>query len=269
MKFCYLDETGTGQDTVVIVVGVVVDVQRMNRTKQEWQSLFDQISKLAHKPIKEIHAKDLIPGNNEWRGVNGDDRANVVTTILEWLVNRNHKVTFSAIDKAKFSASQDERKVSFKNEWYAAAFHVALTLQKAHQGKDKNKGHTLLIFDKGKDPQQIISLLTAPPVWSHTYYGKGKKQEPLDQIVDVPFFADSQYVPLIQIADLVGYILRRYADLVDYGQSGYPGELERYQKWIETIQSTCFETNMRYKKRGACDTSNFFRELAPPSLRDL
>ena len=108
MKFCYLDETGTGQDTVVIVVGVVVDVQRMNRTKQEWQKLFEDISNLAHKPIREIHAKDLIPGNSEWRGVHGDVRADIVTTILKWLVDRKHKVTFSAIDKAKFAVCSDK-----------------------------------------------------------------------------------------------------------------------------------------------------------------
>ena len=32
MKFCYLDETGTGQDTVVIMVGVIVDMYRSAKT---------------------------------------------------------------------------------------------------------------------------------------------------------------------------------------------------------------------------------------------
>ena len=52
MKFCYLDETGTGQNTAVILVGIVVDVQRMDLTKREWNRLFQEISNLARKPIK-------------------------------------------------------------------------------------------------------------------------------------------------------------------------------------------------------------------------
>lgn len=270
MKFCYLDETGTGQDTVVIVAGVIVDVIRMNRTKQEWESLFDQVSRLSKKPITEMHAKDLIPGNGEWYGVDPQVRDEVVDTILDWLTERNHKVTFSAVDRARFKASSDDRVHDLRDEWCAASFHVVLTLQKAHKSISNNKGHTLLIFDKGKDPTRLISLLRTPPDWSDSYYSRAPRQIQLDQIVDVPYFADSKFLPLIQIADLIGYILRRYADLHDYESTEkYDGELIKYERWIGKIRGTCLKTSMRYMKHGGCDTSKFYRELAPESLRYL
>ncbi|MBN8595961.1 MAG: DUF3800 domain-containing protein [Anaerolineae bacterium] len=270
MKFCYLDETGTGQDTVVILVGIIVDIQRMNRTKQEWQGLFDGIASVAKKDIKEIHAKDLFSGNDAWRGVDAGVRDRVVDLVLDWLIERNHKVTFSAIDRGCFKTSADQRRTVLVDEWCAAALHIMLGIQKAHQGHEKNKGHTLFIFDKGKDPSRIISLVQEPPGWSDTYYDREKKQERLDQLIDVPFFADSENVPLIQIADLIGYILRRWADLNDYGQSEkYAGERGKFKKWVAKIQQVCLKSSYRYVKRGGCDTAKFYNELAPASLREL
>lgn len=270
MKFCYLDETGTGSEPVVILVGVIVDIQRMNRTKVDWDGLFEDISSLARKPITEIHTKDLIPGNDAWRGVDAPIRVEIVDTILDWLIERKHKLTFSAIDKQKFNKASDDRKDAFKNEWIAAAFHIALTLQKAHQGKKNNKGHTLLIFDKGKEPAELVEMLTNPPEWSDTFYDKSKKQAQLDQIIDVPFYADSQHIALIQIADLVCYILRRYSEIKDFGdKEKYTGELARYEAWVGKIQSLCLTTNHRYKKRGACITAQFFKDMAPSNLKNL
>ena len=101
MKFCYLDETGTGKESVVIMVAMIIDIQRMNRTKLEWSDLFDELSRLANKPISEIHAKDLIPGHGAWHKIHPKVRVQVVDGILHWIENRKHKITFSAIDKSR------------------------------------------------------------------------------------------------------------------------------------------------------------------------
>jgi hypothetical protein len=49
--------------------------------------------------------------------------------------------------------------------------------------------------------RSFTKLLLNPPAWSDTYYGRKKKQEQPDQIVDVPHFVDSKEVALIQLAD--------------------------------------------------------------------
>lgn len=270
MKFCYLDETGTGQDTVVIVVGIVTDAIRMHRTKREWNELLTQLSGIAGKQIDELHMTDLYPGNGVWRGVKGGERTKIVDSVLDWLADRKHRITFSAVDKQAFADRKDHAICSeLKDEWHVAAFHAVLSVQKANQQKKNNKGHTVLVFDKGKDKRLPI-MLSAPPAWSDSYYSRGKKQDQLDQIVDVPFFADSKQVALIQIADMIGYILRRYADIKDYeAPERYKNEQNTIDGWVVKISDLLYPISTRYMKRGRCSTADLFYELAPVSLRLL
>ena len=252
MKFCYLDETGLDENTaIVIVVGIVVDVQRMNRTKVEWGDLFTRISGLARKPVKEIHATDLIPGNRAWRGVDPAERVKIVDLILDWLVERKHFVTFAAVDKTAFEDRvNDIRKTDLETPWNVAAFHIVLTVQRAYQKEKNNKGHTLFIFDKGQPPDTLLKLIIDPPEWSGTYYGFDNKREALDQIIDVPFYGDSHNVPLVQVADLICYILRRFTDLEEFeSEEKYAGEYRRYEGWVKKIQARLILRSHRYQKK--------------------
>ena len=273
MKFCYLDETGTGEEPVVILVAIIVDVQRMNLTKREWKGLFESLSELATKPVRQIHARDLIPGNGEWRGVDASTRHQVVDTILAWIAKRKHKITFAAVDKKKFCSLSDDsiRKTDLVNEWNTSAYHIVLSLQKLHKNEKGNKGDTLLIFDMHRPPKDLIRLIVDPPAWSDSYYDKKKNKDSLDNIIDVPFFADSQYIPLVQVADLICYILRYYCEYIDYEKRTHkPDVFAHYERWVQRIQEQCIDTSFRYVAKGrACETAIFFRELAPNSLRKL
>ncbi len=274
MKFCYLDESGLGQKTVFIMVGVIVDAYKMRRTKTEFSELFDKIQWHANKTIREIHAKELVPGNGSWRGVELKQRCQVVDEILDWYKERKHKVTFSAIDTNKFLQLPDNNvwKSDLKKVEIAAAFHIVLSLQRAHQKIKKEKGHTLLVFDKGKEPPTLVDLIVNPPRWTDSYcdFGDNQSKERLDQIIDVPYYADSHQVALIQIADLVCYILRQYSELEDYdGKEKRGVDFDHYKRWVQKIKEMCITPSHRYKTRKACDTSKFFTELAPVSLKKL
>lgn len=275
MKFCYLDETGIGQKSVVVIVGVIVDALRMHRTKQEWDELLTAVNKLVETPLSEIKSTRLIPRKTPWGTENASRKLSAVDMILDWFSERKHEITFAAVDQNRFRSlpQSDERKKDLNNPEIAAAFHIALTLQKVHQSEKKNKGHTFLIFDRGKEPPQLTDLISASPSWSDSYYiTKRKKRgnEGLDQIVDAPYYAESHRVVLIQFADLVCHILRRYAELEDYEmKEKWQSERDIYQGWIKKIQTNCIDSSHRYKKRGACDTSKFFSALAPKSLRKL
>jgi len=272
MKFCYLDETGTGQKTVVIIVGVIVDVQRMNRTKREWDNLLPEVNCLLGQSITEIHAKQLIPSKKRWHTESGKNNLAVVEKILDWFASRKHKITFAAVDKSEFKRLEENKicKKDLRREWDAAAFHIILSLQRCHQAEKNNKGNTVFIFDKGKEPPNLFDLIKKPPSWAEGYYRKGKKRTGLNQIVDVPFFADSKLLPLIQIADLICFILRRYAELKDYGaEEKCAGELAHYKRWIDMIKPLCIDRSHRYRKQKPCDASRFFSSLAPKSLRQL
>ena len=45
MKFCYADESGHGSE-ITVIVGIVVDAQRMRRTKTDWEESLDHFSEM-------------------------------------------------------------------------------------------------------------------------------------------------------------------------------------------------------------------------------
>ena len=272
MKFCYLDETGTGQETVVIIVGVIVDVQRMNRTKREWDNLLPELNCLLGQSVAEVKANKLIPNGNKWNTDRGRLKLEVVDKILNWLATRKHKITFAAVDKSRFKdlGECNQFKQAMMKEWNTAAFHILLSLQRCYQTEKNNKGNTVFIFDKGKEPPKLLDLVKSPPTWSQNYYDPKGKRGGLDQIVDVPFYADSKLLPLIQLADLICFILRRYAELKDYDASeNCDGELDRYEVWVGMIKRLCINRSHRYMKQKPDDTSKFFASLAPKCLLKL
>jgi hypothetical protein len=44
VKVCYVDETGnTAQDPCLVMVGILVDAYRLNRTREEFADIFDEV----------------------------------------------------------------------------------------------------------------------------------------------------------------------------------------------------------------------------------
>lgn len=270
MKFCYIDESGTGSEPYAVMVGVVVDAYRMRLTKAEWDELLTTLSGIVGKTVTEFHTKDFYAGNSPWRGLDGAQRARIIDAIFEWFAERKHHIVYSAIDKEQHrrELSTNRRVTDLGTLWRCLATHIALALQKTHQGKDGNKGHTVLIFDQhDKDQRKFAELLLNPPGWSDSYYDKGKKQDRLDQIIDVPHFVDSSHVGLIQLADCFSYFLRRHLELKDgKATENYSGEAATVQSWIDKAMKRSLPNVSMYPKRNRCDTAQTFWDMAPAAL---
>ena len=94
------------------------------------------------------------------------------------------------------------------------ALHICLSIQRHHQSLDSNKGHTVLVFDnEEREASNFIEIVRDPPEWADSYYSRSQSQSRFDQIIDVPYFGDSQHVGLIQVADFVSFFLRRYIEI--------------------------------------------------------
>jgi len=72
MKVCYCDESGTGDEPIAVMVGVIVDAQRMHVTKTNWKDLLVSLSRVVGKPVEEVHTRDFYAGNDCWRALRGD-----------------------------------------------------------------------------------------------------------------------------------------------------------------------------------------------------
>lgn len=273
MKFCYIDESGTGAEPYAVMVGIVVDARRMHKTKSEWLALLQFLSRVIKKPVDEIHTRDFYPGNGIWRGLDGAMRSRVITAAFQWLNERKHSLICSAVDKAAYQKCRDDAGLpeGTNTIWKCLGLHLILGLQKAVQGEKNNKGHTLLVFDEEKREElSFANLINNPPKWTDEYYARGTKQDRLDQIIDVPYFADSKHVGLIQMADFAAFFLRRFVE-IKTGAVGpkYQGEEQKIDRWISALCQRHVPSSVTYPKKGRTSAHEFFWSLAPECIRTI
>ena len=272
MKFCYCDETGTGEEPYAVLLGVVVDGSRMHVTKKDWSQFLDSLSKTIGKKLQELHTRNFYAGNGVWKGMDGPQRSAAIDLFIKWFGKRKHHVVFTAIDKASFQDIKDAGNLpdGLDTVWKAMGFHVALSMQKRFQSEGKNKGNTIFIFDEEvKEEVKFQKLILSPPVWSESYYNKPKNKDPLDQIVDAPYFADSKNVSLIQVADFLSYFVRRYIEIQTGAvPAAYAEEAAKIDGWFTSIKSRSIPYQNMYPKTKRCDVAEFFWQLAPECIRN-
>lgn len=273
MNTCYCDESGTGDQPIVTMVGIVVDSGRMHLTKTDWRDLLADLTEVRGRPIQELHAADFYHGNGIWRGMQALDRTEIIDAVLDWLAERKHHVVYTSAVKSSYEAAREGGTVprELRSIWQLVAFHLVLAIQRYSQKEDRNKGHTVLqIDDNSVEKRHFIDLIHAPPAWSDDYYGRKKKQEQLDQIVDMPNFSDSRKLPLIQVADFLAFFLRRYAELSDcLSEDDYDGERDRVTEWVYRIAERSIPLAHVYPRQRKTEAQSLFYDLASPSIRDL
>jgi hypothetical protein len=273
MKVCYVDESGNDEnDPCLVMVGIVVDAHRLNRTREEFGELFDKIQSFFQEDLKELKGSKMIFGSARWRNVDLENRKRVVGSLCEWVAQRKHHIALAAIDRELFAkASRSSFPEVNADAWLAASLHIALQLQKHHQGKAKNKGQPFLFVDDNKQKvDKLAELLFNPPDWTDAYYGRGKNQMRLDQLIDSAFAVKSHHAGLIQIADLYAFIFRRYAELRDYGASEkWIGEKSFINECAEKLAKRLLPKATRYPTRTTAACCGWFNEIASPSLRQL
>jgi hypothetical protein len=267
VKFVYFDESGKGD--LLVMAGVIVDASRMHITKEIWKDFLENVSSALGRPINEFHTKAFYGGNGPWRKIKGDQREKVLDSIVEWWVARRHSLVFSAIDKEKFTIHKKRHQLS--SPWQAAALHCVLALQKGHQSIERNKGHTVLIFDRQvKEENEICALLLDPPSWTDEYYNCEPYSMKLNQIIDVPYFVDSRHALLVQIADLAAYLIRRYIEIEGgIEDEKYTGEKTKVSSWVNKLISRCLPPACMYRRSRHCDASEIFQDIAPDVAKDL
>lgn len=271
MKFCYCDESGTGDEPFAVLAGVVVDSHRMHLTKSDWQSFLVSLSEAVGKDLQELHTRHFYRGSGVWKGISGPVRAEVISLFLRWFQQRKHHVVFSVIEKEKFEKlkASDDLPAGLGTIWRAMGFHVTLSLQKRYMREKGIKGNTVMIFDEEvKEKTRFQDLVLNPPEWSDDFYKRSSKKPRLCQIVDAPYFADSKNVSLIQSADFIAYFVRRYVEIrTGTIPAQYVDEEERLEEWFDLIKSRLIAMPNMYPKTQRCDLAEMYWNLAPECIR--
>jgi hypothetical protein len=270
MKFCYLDESGTGNEPIAVMGGVITDATRMRVTKRHWSDLLHTLSRIIDRNVREIHTRDFYSGNSPWRDLDGNQRSAIISAIFDWLRDRKHPVVYTAVDKQRFEETFGEEPIApeIRTPWRFMALHITLSLQKYFQRQKKNKGNTLLIFDnEERERVGFTDLVLSPPDWTDTYYNLGSRQEKLDQIIDVPHFVDSKEVALIQLADFICYFLRKHIELqLGLSEPAYEDETRKVAVWANQMFVQSIPKSCVYPSRDTCEASRLFCKYAPECI---
>lgn len=278
MQFIYIDESGTGDEPIAVMVGVVADTHRMRLTKEHWNSLLIELSGIIGQNIEEIHTRNFYSGNSPWRDLNGPQRSAIIDAIFAWLQARRHSIVYTAVDKATFMAgfNNEPHFQDIRTLWRLMALHLSLSIQKCYQGAPRGRGRTInhtghctLIFDnENREEKRYTDLLLDAPDWTDSYYDKRPLQEKFSQVVDVPHFVDSRDVGLIQLADFICFFLRKHIELsMGYIQPGYQEEVEKVTRWAGMIFSEAIPRRNIYLTRSRCECADLFYRYAPETIR--
>ena len=273
MKFCYIDESGNGSEPYLIMVGIIVDAARMHRTKADWQDLLGFLSDILKRKITELHAMRFYRGLRKWRTLKGEVRSRTISAILQWLVDRKHQVVFSGLTKNMFHRNRqgDSRLARFHSGWCFVGLHLVLAVQKHFQGYPGTKGNTVFIFDqKVRERTHFAELIRNPPDWTDEYYARDPRKPRLNQVIDTPYYGDSEDVHLIQVADLLAFLIRKYVEIEEGSRApSFSDEREKLSQWSGTIAGLSLPVSTRFPAIGRNECSEFFYQYAPESLRQL
>lgn len=117
---------------------------------------------------------------------------------------------------------------------------------------------------------RFADLVLRPPEWSDEYYDRPRNSVQLDKVVDIPYFADSKEVALIQMADCAAYILRRFAELsLGLVKERYVGEEDRLKEWASMLGARSIGRAHIYPRANRNDAHDLFFDLAPAPIREL
>lgn len=231
MYICYVDESGhTGEkldvnQPVEVVCGVITDITKLFKTQRELSKTMN-VLKDNRITVDELKARQVYGGRGPWEKVNGEVRHEIFESLLQWASDRKCKFVVCPIDSKKFfNAKENGCAYSklIKHPYEAGAMNVTLAVQRVHGGKKNNKGKTFIVFDEQqKHDKNYENLITEHiDVFDEFYDYKPSTRsknltERLDAIIDIPFFSKSKASVLIQVADMVAFVVNQYLKLKVY-----------------------------------------------------
>jgi hypothetical protein len=280
MKVCYVDDSGNpAQDRIFVMVGIVADAIRLNKSSRECTKLFDDVRTLVtqegkHSP-HELKGSRILYGKDAWKYVDADKRKQVFSDLSGWLCERKHDIVIAALDASKSTkkaaSAQDVPEQLSKHLWVAAGLNIAIQLQAKHRGEQSNKGNTFLFIDDNcQNLPELCKFLWTPPDWLKDYYPLAKKEEQLDQIIDTAFAVQSHHCSLVQAADLLAFIVRRHFELLaNVNDPAWDEEPDFIKECLQLIAPRIYRNSGGMKSANTSHCAAWYRAIAPKGYDKL
>ncbi len=173
MKICYVDESGNNpEDPCLVMVGVVVDAYRLNRTREEFADIFDEIQTLFEENLRELKGSKMIFGRDRWRKVDPEVRKRIAGYLCDWIADRKHHIALAAVvDDDRLALADD------------------VVVPPPHRRLDgfAHSGHMF-------EAMMVLPRLVRPGTTQRPYRGRRGMKD-----IDVELFGDAPRTPCVGI----------------------------------------------------------------------
>lgn len=250
MKFIYVDESGArDQGDVFVMCGLMVDAYKLRKKTEDFDRQLETIFAKHPGSRADFKTSRFINGKGGWRDLDATERKQFLKNTCELAVDNGGKIFGAALSLAAFdTACVAGHAQPFGNSyWLAAAIFTACLVQKKMQGVKNSKGLTVVIMDDNKvEMPKLSSQLYEGDHWFDGLYQvqgtkRGKivwldrtKPDRFDHIVNTAFAIKSDHSSMVQVADAISYVYRRYLELRSTAEV-WAGEATYYTELVSIL----------------------------------
>ena len=284
MKVCYIDETGSEEDSpFYVMVGICFDWTKHTRCSQEANFKVANIKKRYYEctkiHTKEIKTKTFLAGGSKWSMVPSEERDAFITdmfNLFKTSFTNSFDLYVSILDNDKYKNLQDPIKKDIDSKWVTNALHIVLQRESDIYGTKQNKNNkalTFMIFDEHPEIVKLNNILYRPMKYLYEYYTiklkKKNKKIRLESVIGEGFCINSEHSGLCQLADICCYVIRRYLELASGREENYIGEKAKFTNWYRMIQSKIYKCQKLYAQHSESSIVSFYHNLLPNNLNSV
>ena len=245
MHFFYIDEAGcNGRDLcnvespIFVLASLIVSDEKWNMTNKRFSEIisayFDDVP-----DDFELHAEQLFSptGDGPFRGHDRHRRNDLANQLLDLIEEKSHHTAYFAIDKSALQANLPpelgiKQYLDFSAP-YLICFDYLLSLfewyTKVRLGQS---ARAMIILDEKREFESEIRTIVR--------YQKYQVPETrrLKWIVEFSYPVSSHKNPMIQIADLLSYLIKKFLEIENGYRDGYAAQVKTvYRDFYSRIDS--------------------------------
>jgi hypothetical protein len=228
MHFFYLDESGCGganladgQEPIFVLGGISITDEGWRTTMERFSRAFDDFFDGAQPAGAELHACDLINHTGIFEGYDQEACNALAHRYLDIIAERLHSIHFVAIDKAEMAAALAAAPETFFDQThpYLLGFNYLVSYIERYVREGLGQSaRGIIIMDPIEQYHDQIDVIT------HYRRYEVVKARRLKWLVEFSYPVDSLRHPMIQVSDLVVFLVRKFLEMDNGYRPDWPPE---------------------------------------------
>jgi hypothetical protein len=276
MHFFYLDETGStganladAEQPIFVIGGLSVTDEGWRQTTIAFNAALDGFFGGNRSPGTELHACDLIVGQGAFAEFNQQQRSALAHRYLDIIAERGHSIHFAAVDKPRLAANLAEATPAFfdLSAPYLLGFNYLVSYIERYTREVLGRSaRAMIILDPMETHQDQIDRIT------HYRRYEGVDTRRLKRLVEFSYPVDSARHPMIQVSDLVIFLVRKFLEAENGYRPNWQDEARNffagcYEKIVDRVRWINIINVPGNEQRSPQDLFNIVRSTHRPRWR--